>query len=1128
MSYKNTIILAFVITGILFTVYYISYEQYAQRQAQQTIDRHARVVADALWNYNDNVIKVYLNLATKVHNYMEITIVEPGEQKFIEIAGATPGKFKQTLISFNLIPVKTLTSAIKYQGETIGRIEAEWYPHTIFRHAYVLLILLMILLIFLLHMKVVHEKRTLEQKVNERTSDLTNTNKRLEKEIADRGAIENELRQNEEQLRITLNSIGDAVITTDIKGRITAMNPVARLLTGWDFGNAKNRSLSEVFTICNTFTGERLEDPVQKVLESGKMVGLANHTMLINRNGKRYQIADSAAPIKDEEDSIYGIVLVFNDVTEEYHMREALQESELQLKEAQAVGEMGSWHLDLNTGKVKASAEAHNIYGLYKNKELSFEDIKQVPLPQYRAKLNETLDKLVKGEGDYKVEFRIKQPATGRILDVYSVAQYNAQKHVVTGIIQNITERKRAEKALRKSEEKYRLLFENIMNGFAIHQLVTDEEGNPVDYIFLEINKAFENQTGLKKEHIIGKKVTEVLPGIENSSADWVGKYGRVTQTGEEARFEQYSEQLKRWYSVLAYSPVKGQFATVFEDITGRKQVELALQASEERFRRMFNDLGDGVFVTAVGEGDAGTILEVNPAAEQQTGYSRGELIGMNIAWDLADQNASEISFEEWDKKLKNGEKATNVELKRRKDGTTYWTEVVVTPVEFQGRHASLSINRDITKRKNDEERMKTLNEKLARQNEEYQQVNEELTQTNEELHRAKDRAEESDRLKSAFLANMSHEIRTPMNGILGFAGLLKEGDLTGEEQHYYINVIEKSGERMLNTINDLVNISKIEAGQEKVRPAPTNINQQLDDLYNFFKPEVDRKGLQLTYKKPLKEQQALISTDPEKLNGILTNLIKNAIKYTHEGRIEFGYRLVEKNLEFYVSDTGIGIPQKQQKLIFDRFVQADLSITKPYEGFGLGLSITKAYVEMLGGFIWLKSEEGQGSTFLFTITYAAYKARKKKTITPVKRYDNLEKIRLLTILIVEDESASELYLTEILKGKCKNLLYAKTGNEAISIFNANPNIDLILMDIKMPEMDGFEATRKIREFNKEVKIIAQTAYALEGDREKALEAGCDEYVSKPIKKEKLLDLLISMTSRNNDLSNEDTLETEG
>lgn len=380
------------------------------------------------------------------------------------------------------------------------------------------------------------------------------------------------------------------------------------------------------------------------------------------------------------------------------------------------------------------------------------------------------------------------------------------------------------------------------------------------------------------------------------------------------------------------------------------------------------------------------------------------------------------------------------------------------------------------------------------------------IKQSEQDLAIAKDHAEESDRLKSAFLANMSHEIRTPMNGILGFAGLLKDPGLTGKEQQDYIRIIEKSGERMLNIINNIVDISKIEAGLMSVNSTDTDINGKIEFIYSFFKPQVEEKKMQLTFKNTLPDREAIIKTDNEKVYSILTNLVKNAIKYSIEGSIELGYQKKDEALEFYVKDTGIGIPKDRQDVIFERFIQADITDKKAYQGAGLGLSISKAYVEMLGGKIWVESEVGVGSTFYFTLPYNAELNEKMDVGKTISTEDN--DIKKLKILIVEDDEASEMLLSLTIKKFSKEILIANNGLHAVENCRQNPDLDLILMDIQLPELNGLEATRQIRQFNKNVVIIAQTAYGLSGDREKAIEAGCNDYIAKPITKGVLLALL--------------------
>jgi len=386
------------------------------------------------------------------------------------------------------------------------------------------------------------------------------------------------------------------------------------------------------------------------------------------------------------------------------------------------------------------------------------------------------------------------------------------------------------------------------------------------------------------------------------------------------------------------------------------------------------------------------------------------------------------------------------------------------------------------------------------------------LYQIQNDLVKAKEKAEESDRLKSAFLANMSHEIRTPMNGILGFTSLLKEPDLTSDEKDSYIKIIEKSGARMLTTINDIVDISKIEAGQMEINYSDFSLNKQIEFLYSFFKPETDKKGIKLSFHTALANNEDRIHSDLVKVNAIYTNLIKNAIKYSHKGSIEFGYQIEESDripmIQFYVKDCGIGIPKERQEAIFERFVQADIEDKQVYEGSGLGLAISKAYAEMLGGKIWLESKEKQGSQFYFSIPYR----KENKTIQNeqdlITDASIVEEKRKLHILIAEDDLTSGIYLNTLLKNLAKEIHIVKTGKEAVEACKKNKDIDLILMDIKMPGMSGYEATRQIRTFNKNIVIIAQTAYALSGDRKLAIDAGCNEYITKPINKKGLLELL--------------------
>ncbi len=475
-----------------------------------------------------------------------------------------------------------------------------------------------------------------------------------------------------------------------------------------------------------------------------------------------------------------------------------------------------------------------------------------------------------------------------------------------------------------------------------------------------------------------------------------------------------------------------------------------------------------------------GIILSVNDNFCKISKYSREELIGKTH--HIINSNSHPIKFfrDMWDT-ITSGKVWIGEVKNKTKNGDFYWVHGTIVPfLDNNGKPFQyLSIRFDITER----------------------------IYAEEEMLKAKERAEESDRLKSSFLANMSHEIRTPMNGILGFAELLKGTGISGEDRKDYIQIIEKSGVRMLNIINDIVDISKIESGLMEISLVETNINTQIEYIYNFFKPEVLSKGIDFSYKTFLPTNKSTLKTDREKVYAVLINLVKNAIKYTDVGSIEFGYTVKSNTIEFYVKDTGIGIPKNKLEAVFNRFIQVDISQKRAVQGAGLGLSISKSYVEMLGGTIWIESEEGKGSTFYFTIPYKVINENNTPKKLPIKN-ENTNKIKNLKILIVEDDAISKLLISKFVSAYSNNILKASTGFEAIEICLNNPDIDLVLMDVNMPEMNGLDATKQIRQFNKEVIIIAQTAYGLSNDKEEAIAVGCNDYISKPINIDELKGLI--------------------
>ncbi len=1053
-------------------------------------------------------------------------------------------------------------------------------------------------------------------------------------DITERKQAEEALRESEEKFRTSLNSIGDAVITADKDGNITHMNAMAEHLTAWNLTDALGKPLEQVFAIVNEQTGRKVESPVNKILSIGKVIGLANHTVLIAKDEKEIPIADSGAPIINTKGEILGVVLVFRDQTKERAYSRKIHESEEKYRtvfqtspDAVSISRMDGLYEDINDSFTRITGFTQeevigkhtyeiNIWAHNKDRKKFVKELKE------------------KGfVSNLESQFRCKD---GRLLTALLSAGLININNVpsILSTTRDISERKKAETQVNKLSAAVKQSPSIIV--------ITDLEGK-MEYV----NPKFSTLIGYSVDEAMGQ-VAPIMKHGELTNAFYKELWNTIT--AGKVWFGEFQHRKKNgelFWESASVSPLfnkEGEiinYIKVAKDITEQKLTEVALQESESSYRELFNKVTDAIYI----QDRNGRFLDVNQGAVDMYGYPKAFFIGKTPEIISAPGKNDIKAIGKAIRKAYNGKNQQFEFWGVRKNGEVFPKEVRLTKGTYLGQEVIIALSIDITERKRAEviqevlynisnaavtsshleevieiirlelgRLMDTTNFYIAFYDEKtgilssstekdekdtfdswpseksltgyvikhqqsllvretdklklrqageietvgtpskvwlgvplwlnknvigavvvqsydnpdaYNENDKSLlefisNQISTSIHRKKaeqdlltamENAKESDRLKSAFLANMSHEIRTPMNGILGFTSLLKEPALSGEEQQEYIRIIEKSGVRMLNIINNIIDISKIEAGLMEVELSETNINEQIEYIYHFFKSEVEAKGMQLLFKTSLPVKAAIVKTDREKVYGILTNLVKNAIKYTKQGSIAFGYEMetVEETgnapvLRFYVKDTGIGIPKERQKAIFERFIQADIEDKMAYQGAGLGLAISKAYVEMLGGKLWVESTEGEGSTFYFTLPYAAEPEHHfNEAALESKPAQHLKKLK---ILIVEDDKTSEQLITIALKNYSKEFLNAKTGKEAVETCRNNPDIDLILMDIQLPEMNGYEATEMIRQFNKKVVIIAETAFALTGDREKALEAGCNDYISKPIDKNELLGLI--------------------
>jgi len=542
-------------------------------------------------------------------------------------------------------------------------------------------------------------------------------------------------------------------------------------------------------------------------------------------------------------------------------------------------------------------------------------------------------------------------------------------------------------------------------------------------------------------------------------------------------------------------------------DIHDRKKAEEELKIAKEKaeeseltFRKLFEESADGNLLID----SSGVFVECNQAALNLLQMPREQFLFMppvkiSPEYQPNGRKSEEAAIEMIDLAYKNGLNRFDWTCINAK-GEEFIVEVSLMPIWVKGQTMLHTTWRNITKRKQDEI----------------------------ELQKAKEKAEESDRLKTAFLQNMSHEIRTPMNAIIGFSDFLANPDLSLEKRKSFVSIIQNSSNQLLSIISDILSISSIETNQTKACIEEVCINNIIVDLLAIYKGQALTHNISLYAKQQLTDNQSVIYTDKTKITQVLTNLITNALKFTHEGFVEFGYTVVDTlqatttetlcadpemlgatketlratSLRFYVKDSGIGIRSEMHEKIFERFRQANENVSKQYGGTGLGLAISKAFVELMGGKIWVKSEPVKGSTFYFTIPYKpVYEI--DKTNSNTAQTENR-----ITIVIAEDEEYNFLYLEELLKSENINIIHTKDGKETVDLCKSNPDIALVLMDIKMPILNGHEAAKQIKEFRPELVIIAQTAYAMEHEREKYSGTAFNEYITKPIYKDKLKQLL--------------------
>jgi PAS domain S-box-containing protein len=761
------------------------------------------------------------------------------------------------------------------------------------------------------------------------------------------------------------------------------------------------------------------------------------------------------------------------------------------LSEVQAQCKSGYLILNLQKEFIEYSPNILEVLGFPGTKaEITYSGYLSSIIPADRQKVGEIMHKLIAREDETSTtEFKVK--GTDRF--VQYIIQHCSVFHdtaygddCVFMILQNVTEQRRMERKLSHSENKFRRIFSSTPLGMIIYTI--DTKG---DLLLTDMNPAARQLLKIQDDSLIGKPIEIAFPALAKTSIP--AEFKKVACDGDSwhgTNIEYSGDGRQYFVDISAFQTSLGTTAVIFQDITDKNQFENRLKESEEKYRTLVDNSNVAVFTST----PEGKIVFINDAGSHILEYNdKEELLRENTYRFYALKGARDLLLQQ---------------LRKRKEVSDFRAEFLTR----NARSITVSIS---AKMENDmisgvfmdiSEKVKA-EQKLIDLNNELREINEKVNFINVELVRSKEKAEESDKLKSSFLANMSHEIRTPMNAILGFANLLKNKNFSDERKMTFIDIINSKSKQLLQIITDIIDISKIEAGQISIFNKSFPLNRMIQDLYLSFDNlrKQDNKPVTLHYSIGLPDGEDCLFSDKIRIEQILSNFLSNAYKFTNTGTIEVGYRIENAFITFFVKDTGIGIARGEQKVIFDRFRQVESSHSRSYSGTGLGLAISKGLAERMNGQIDVESETGKGSVFYLTLPYV-----KQPSVGSAEKafdessFDWSDK----TILIAEDEEANYTFLEVLLKVTGARIMWAKNGLEAVSLCRRHSDINLVLMDIKMPLLDGLEATRQIKNLRTTLPVIVQTAYAMAADEDQCLKCGCDAYMPKPIKSEPLFKLI--------------------
>ncbi len=929
--------------------------------------------------------------------------------------------------------------------------------------------------------------------LRERLKNLEEENHQLKQQVqqgndAPTQDTREQLSELQNQFMRLANLLPQTVWETNKMGVFTYVNHYAETEFGYTYDEIVGK-----LTIADTVVPSERHLVVPKTFEGG--VGI-EFTML-RKDGSTFTGLVHYSPIikNNTFDGLQGII---TNISEQKAVQEKLKESEEKYR--LLVENQNDLVVKVNPeGEFLYVSPSYCKYFNKTEKELLGKSFLPLVHPGDQESTSAAMQALYTEPYSCYIEQRVLAENEWRWLSWLDTSILDEQGNVkeIIGVGRDITLQKNAEIKLNESNQRNSAILEAIPDIM----FVFNRNG-----VFVDCHTSKQELLLKSAEEFIGKSIDETAPPyLAELNRE---KLAALFETGETQQYSYPIEinGISMHFDARMVKLGNDKALAIVRDITEQRRIEEALRQSEENYHTIFQLANDSIIIH---DSATSEVIDANKVAINTYGLNTLDELREYGIW--SDPPYSIEEAQKWIQRTMHEGPQVFEWRSIKVDGTVFWEEVHLSMVKLLGTNRIIAMSRDITIRKSIESKLQRINKELKIRTEEYAALNEEYAAQNQELQRAKLNAEESDRLKSAFLANMSHEIRTPMNAIIGFASLLDKGEINPDKQKQFAQIIRKRSSDLLKIIDDILDISKIEANQIVLQPQKGSIKALLNDIfeYSFSKTELNPKPeVRLGLVNQIGDIDEIV-TDFGRIKQVLFNLIENALKFTKQGEIEIGCKRNDENsILFYVRDTGSGIPSDNITKIFERFHQAHNTKDPSFGGTGLGLAISKGFVELLGGKIWVESELGVGTTFSFTIPIdKKYGLKSVSSLVTLEQGVKLNK----AFLIVDDDTINANFIKEILLSAGAEPWVASSAETATDIAKTHPQIGIILLDNKFVHYQGKNSIKSLKQILPDCKIIVQSAFASPNDKAKCMEGGCDGYITKPVSPISLISTILDI-----------------